>query len=221
MILKKTATELYRVTKDGSVVVWIVADKTYQGDESGESFRQALYFKDCGFKLLDTMIWLKPSFTDTGSLKVRYGNAFEYMFIFTKGKCKTFNPIKDKKNKYAGTRKHGTVRQVDGTTKSISSKGKKIAEYGQRLNVWEISPEKHNVTGHPAVFPEKLANDHIVSWSNEGDLILDPFMGSGTTGKMAIINKRNFIGFEISKEYCNMANYRIQKALEDNKTMMN
>ena len=204
------ANELYRVTKNGGTVVWIVSDKTENGNESGSSFRQALYFKECGFYLLDTMIWKKPTFTDTGSLRVRYGNVFEYMFVFTKGKCKTFNPIKDRKNKYAGSKKSGTVRQIDGSVKDISSKGKEIAEFGQRFNVWEISPEKNNKTGHPAVFPEQLANDHIISWSNENDVVLDPFMGSGTTAKMAKLNDRNFIGFEISKEYCDIAEERLK-----------
>ena len=204
------ANELYRVTKNGGTLVWIVSDKTENGNESGTSFRQALYFKECGFYLLDTMIWKKPTFTDTGSLRVRYGNVFEYMFVFTKGKCKTFNPIKDRKNKYSGSKKHGTVRQIDGSVKDISSKGKEIAEFGQRFNVWEISPEKNNKTGHPAVFPEQLANDHIISWSNENDVVLDPFMGSGTTAKMAKLNDRNFIGFEISKEYCDIAEERLK-----------
>ena len=207
------ANELYRVTKNGGTLVWIVSDKTEKGNESGNSFRQALYFKECGFYLLDTMIWKKPTFTDTGSLRVRYGNVFEYMFVFTKGKCKTFNPIKDRKNKYSGSKKHGTVRQIDGSVKDISSKGKEIAEFGQRFNVWEISPEKNNKTGHPAVFPEQLANDHILSWSNEGDIILDPFMGSGTTAKMALKNNRYFIGFEISKEYCDISEDRIKEAI--------
>lgn len=203
------AKELYRVTQNGGVLVWIVSDKTINGDESGSSFKQALYFKNCGFNLLDTMIWKKPTFTDTGSLRVRYGNVFEYMFVLTKGKCKTFNPIKDRKNKYAGSKKHGTVRQIDGSVKDISSKGKEISEYGQRFNIWEISPEKNNRTGHPAVFPEQLANDHIITWSNENDIVLDPFIGSGTTGKMAILNNRKFIGFEISEKYCDIANERI------------
>lgn len=207
---KNITKELYRVTKEGGVVVWIVSDKTEKGNESGNSFKQALYFKECGFNLLDTMIWKKPTFTDTGSLKVRYGNVFEYMFIFTKGKGKTFNPIKDRPNKYAGSKKHGTVRQVDGSIKDISSKGKKISEFGQRFNVWEVTPEKNNRTGHPAVFPEQLVNDHIVSWSNEGDIILDPFMGSGTTAKMALLNNREYLGFEISKEYCDIAEERIK-----------
>ena len=207
---ENTANELYRVTKNGGTVVWIVSDKTENGNESGISFRQALYFKECGFYLLDTMIWKKPTFTDTGSLRVRYGNVFEYMFVFTKGKCKTFNPIKDRKNKYAGSKMHGTVRQIDGSVKDISSKGKEIAEFGQRFNVWEISPEKNNKTGHPAVFPEQLVNDHIISWSNKGDIVFDPFMGSGTTAKMAELNNRRWIGCELSEEYCEIIKQRLE-----------
>ena len=203
------AKELYRVTKDGGVVVWVVSDKTYNGSETLTSFRQALYFKEIGFNVLDTMIWKKPTFTDTGSLRVRYGNVFEYMFVFSKGKCKTFNPIKDRVNKYAGKKKHGTVRQTDGSVKDISSKGKKIAEFGQRFNVWEITPEKNNKTSHPAVFPEQLVHDHIISWSNEGDVVLDAFMGSGTTAKMCKLTNRNYIGFEISEEYCQLAEERL------------
>ena len=205
------AKELYRVIKDGGVVVWIVNDKTKNGSKSGTSFKQALYFKEVGFNLHDTMIWQKPTFTDTGSLRVRYGDVFEYMFILSKGKLKTFNPIKDRKNKCFGDVKHGTVRQIDGSVKDISSKGKAIAEYGQRFNVWEITPEKNNKTGHPAVFPEQLANDHIISWSNEGDIVMDIFSGSGTTHKMALLNNRNFIGFEISQEYIDIENERIKQ----------
>lgn len=206
---EKIAKEIFRVTKDGGVLVWISCDQTLDGGETGESFKQALFFVKCGFKLTDTMIWNKESSTDTGSLRVRYGNSFEYMFVFTKGKCKTFNPIKDRKNKCAGEKKHGTIRQPDGSMKRQSSIGKIIPEYGQRFNVWNISPEKNNKTGHPAVFPEKLARDHIISWSNEGDIILDPFMGSGTTALAAIHNNRNFIGFEISEEYCEKARQRV------------
>lgn len=209
---ENTANELYRITQNGGIVVWIVSDKTKNGNESGNSFRQALYFKECGFNLLDTMIWEKPTFTDTGSLKVRYGNVFEYMFVFTKGKCKTFNPIKDRKNKCAGEKIHGTIRQRDGSTKKNSSKGKEIAEFGQRFNVWKMSPEKNNKTGHPAVFPIQLAKDHIISWSNEGDIVLDPFMGSGSTGVACVNTNRNFIGMELDENYFNIAKERIEKA---------
>jgi site-specific DNA-methyltransferase (adenine-specific) len=205
-----TAKELYRVTKQGGVVVWIVADATIKGSETGTSFRQALHFMDCGFNLHDTMIWEKPTFTATGSLKVRYAPVFEYMFVFSKGKPKSFNPIKDKGNKHFGTVFYGTVRTRDGETKRLS-KACETKRFGQRHNVWHMSPcnSSKERCGHPAPFPEQLANDHIISWSNEGDTVLDCFMGSGTTAKMAKLNNRNYIGFEISKEYCEIAEQRI------------
>ena len=205
------AKELYRVTKEGGSIVWIVSDATINGSESGTSFKQALYFKEIGFNIHDTMIWEKPTFTAVGALKTKYAQVFEYMFIFTKGKIKTFNPIKDRRNKYVGDKKHSGIRQKDGSIKEKSSIGKPVAEYGQRFNVWHMPTcqSKTERTGHPAQFPEQLINDHIISWSNKGDNVLDPFMGSGTTAKMAILNKRNYIGFEISKEYCDIAEERI------------
>ena len=206
------AKELYRVTKDGGVVVWIVADATVKGSETGTSFKQALFFKECGFNLHDTMIWEKPTFTATGSLKVRYAPVFEYMFVFVKGKLRTFNPIKDKENKHFGTVSYGTVRMKNGETKRLS-KECKINQYGQRHNVWHISPcnSSKERCGHPAPFPEQLANDHIISWSNEGDVVLDPFMGSGTTAKMAILNGRHYIGYEVDEGYCEIARRRISE----------
>jgi len=204
------AKELFRITKDGGVVVWVVGDATINGSESGTSFKQALYFKEIGFNLHDTMIWNKDGFTATGTLKYRYASVFEYMFILSKGYPKTFNPICDRKNKHAGTSLHGSIRQPDGTTKPVSNAGKIYREFGVRFNIWRIFPQKHEVE-HPAVFPEKLANDHILSWSNEGDIVLDPFNGSGTTCKMAKINQRNFIGIDISQEYCDIAEKRLEK----------
>lgn len=207
------AKELYRITKPGGVIVWIVSDQTKNGSETGTSFRQALFFKEIGFNLHDTMIWQKPTFTDTGSLKIRYGNVFEYMFVISKGKPKTFNPIKDRLNKSTGRKRSGTVILADGTKKPISNKQKEIKQYGQRFNVWNIDTCMSNKerTLHPAQFPEQLVNDHILSWSNKGDLIFDPFLGSGTTAKMAILNNRHYIGFEISKEYFKIACKRIAK----------
>lgn len=206
---------LYRITSIGGVVVWVVSDSTNNGSESGTSFSQALFAKKCGFNLHDTMVWKKQTFTDTGSLRVRYAGVFEYMFIFSKGKLKTFNPIKDRPTK--GIRKkHGTVRQPDGTTKSQSSIGKIYADkFAQRFNIWEINTECSNKNRfHPAQFPEKLAEDHIISWSNIGDTVFDPFMGSGTTGKMAILNDRNFIGIEKEEEYFNISKDRIDIAIK-------
>lgn len=210
---KEIISQLYRITKTGGVVVWIVGDATIDGNETGTSFRQALYAKECGFKLHDTMIWNKGNFTAVGALKTSYAPVFEYMFIFVKGKIKTFNPIKDRKNKHFGTYHHGTVVQYDGTTKKVSSHNKrKFEEYGQRHNIWEVIPCKKRIR-HSARFPEKLVEDHIVSWSNQNDLIFDPFMGSGTTGVCCLKLNRSFIGTEIDKDYYNIAKERIENSL--------
>jgi DNA modification methylase len=203
--------ELFRVIKDGGVVVWVVGDATIKGSETGTSFKQALYFKEIGFNLHDTMIWLKPGFSAVGSLQTRYAPVFEYMFIFTKGKIKTFNPIKDRVNKVKGTIS-GTVRNRDGSLRRMSNEGKARREFGQRFNVWQITPVNKNDI-HPAIFPEKLAHDHILSWSNEGDTILDPFMGIGTTGVACKNTNRNFIGIELDPEYFKIAEKRINENL--------
>ena len=206
---KKIANELFRVTKDGGVVVWIVGDSTIKGSETGSSFKQALYFKECGFNIHDTMIWQKISPFQHHN---RYIPAFEYMFVFSKGKPKTANIIKDRKNKYANQKVHGTERQRNGKTKPLSDvqKSKVVKEYGSRLNIWDISNEKKNKTGHPAVFPEQLAHDHIITWSNENEIVLDPFMGSGTTGVACINTNRKFVGIEIDDTYFETAKKRIE-----------
>jgi site-specific DNA-methyltransferase (adenine-specific) len=209
------AEQLARVTKPGGVVVWVVADATVAGSETGTSFRQALHFKDaCGFNLHDTMIWNKGGFSAVGALQTRYAPVFEYMFVFTKGKPKTFNPIKDRANKHAGGTVHGTVRDRAGKTKAVSGGNAKIiADFGQRFNVWEIPPHRQQGEGrHPAPFPESIARDHILSWSNPGDTVLDPFLGSGTTGAVALAHERKFIGMEISHEYFAIAKERIEYA---------
>ena len=183
------------------MIVWIVSDATINGSETGTSFKQALFFKEIGFNLHDTMIWKKDSCAFPESN--RYYQNFEYMFVLSNGTPKTFNPIRDRKNKYAGEQIHGTFRNKDGTTTSRSETWKSIIcnEYGSRFNVWEQPTEKNNKTGHPAVFPVKLIKDHLYTWTNKGDVVLDPFMGSGTTGVACKETDREFIGFEISKEY--------------------
>lgn len=208
------AKELYRVTRLGGCVVWIVNDSTKNGSESGTAMRQALFFKDCGFNLHDTMIWYKDTFSFPE--KNRYRQCFEYMFVFSKGKPQHTHLIADRRNKWAGATIHGTSRNVDGITyRKSNDKKSNVLEYGVRFNVWEIPTEKANKTGHPAVFPERLANDHIISWSDVGDIVLDPFLGSGTTAKMAIMNYRHYIGFEISEKYSEIANNRIKTAIAD------
>lgn len=207
---QKTLDQLYRITKQGGVVVWIVNDATINGSETGTSFRQALYAKDIGFNLHDTMIWNKCGFSAVGALATRYAPVFEFMFVLSKGKVNTFNPIIDKPNIHAGSKKSGTLRQSDGTRTCRSSIGKINREFGQRYSIWSIN---HHVQSgeqcHPAPFPIRLAQDHIISWSNEGDTVLDCFSGSGTTGVACIRTNRNFIGIEISEQYCEMARKRI------------
>lgn len=206
-VWKAVIQDLFRVTKQGGVVVWVVSDATIKGSETGTSFKQALYAKDIGFNLHDTMIWDKGGFSAVGALKTRYAPVFEYMFILSKGVPK-FNPIKDRKNKHSNVHISKSKRLADGTTK----KGKSYtsSEYGQRFNIWNIFPQG-NTSGHPAPFPEKLAHDHIISWSNEGDTVLDPFMGSGTTGVACKNLNRNFIGIELDVEYFKIAEKRINK----------
>lgn len=200
------AKELYRITKEGGVVVWVVGDETQDGSESGTSFRQALYFKETGFNLHDTMIYSKNGFRFP--FPNRYHQVFEYMFIFSKGKPKTFNPIKDKPNKHIDYSER-MKREKDGS--KTFRKAFMAEEFGKRYNIWQYAIGGDKGVDHPATFPEKLAEDHILSWSNEGDLVYDPFMGSGTTAKMAMNNKRNYIGSEISKEYCDIAENRLSK----------
>lgn len=198
------AKELFRVTKDGGVLVWVVGDATIKRSESGTSFKQALFFKDIGFNLHDTMIWSKPNAMPTQS--TRYQQGFEFMFVFTKGKLKVFNPIKtESKCKGVKVKKHRAKKEGHNYNEEghYTVSDKKMID-----NVWSIANVK-NKTKHKAIFPEKLANDHIISWSNEGDLIYDCFMGSGTTAKMAKINNRKWIGSEISKEYCDIIHARV------------
>lgn len=206
-----TLTALYRITKPGGVVVWVVNDQTINGSETGTSFRQALCAIDVGFKLHDTMIWHKTgtAFPDAN----RYLPTFEYMFVFSKGVPNVFNAICDRKNICAGRKLHGTRRQKDGTLIPRSNTHKEVVldEYGRRYNIWTIPCEKHNKTGHPAVFPVKLVQDHILTWSNKGDMILDPFMGSGTTGIAAYRTNRNFIGIELDEHYFQIAKDRIER----------
>ena len=211
-IFQNVANELKRVLKKGGAIVWVVGDATVKGSETGSSFKQALYFKDIGLNIHDTMIYLKDqlAFPDFN----RYYNAFEYMFIFSKGKPNTFNPIKDRKNKSFGRKITGKQRNADGSLSKRSRAGQTVqSEFGVRWNYWLIYNQKRGIeTQHPAIFPDKLAHDHIISWSNEGDTVLDPFMGSGTTGKQSKLLNRKFIGIEKDNKYFEIAKERIENA---------
>lgn len=217
-VFKDIAEELIRVLKPGGVLVWVVGDQTTKGNESGTSFRQALHFKALGLNLADTMIYHKTDMAFPRFGHRKYPEAFEYMFVFSKGLIKTCNLIKDRKNKLAGTTMSGTVRQEDGSVKPSRAAGKKVAEFGCRSNVWGYSTgngksaKESEAYQHPAIFPEALALDHILSWTNEGALVLDPFMGSGTTGKMAKVSGRSFIGIEIVPHYFEIASDRIKNS---------
>lgn len=199
---EKTAIELHRVIKIGGVVVWVVGDETINGSESGTSLKQALYFKELGFRLHDTMIYKKNSAAYPSNRKSnRYTQIFEFMYVFSKGAPKTVNLICDKKNKWEGF-------------SSFDKKIPPVPKHSPRENIWEYTTSFNDKTEHPAVFPEQLAADHIYSWSNKGDLVYDPLMGSGTVAKMAHLQHRDFIGSEISKEYCDIANKRLKPYMQ-------
>ena len=212
------AKEMYRVTKPGGVVVWVVGDATIKGSETGTSFRQALQFMDVGFNLHDTMIYEKntSSFPARRTSK-RYTQIFEYMFIFSKGKLTTGNLICDKPNRYAGHTNWGknTQRGKDGELVETTDI-KPVPDFSPRNNIWRyvvgggFGSKDKTAYKHPATFPVQLAKDHIISWSNEGDLVFDPFMGSGTTAVAALDTNRRYIGAEIAKEYVEIANERIK-----------
>lgn len=210
------AQQLWRVIKPGGVVVWIVNDKTEDGDETGSSFRQALRFKEIGFRLHDTMIWHRVgAFPE----QTRYHPSFEYMFIFSVGQPYVFNCIKDRKTTTGGIAASSRMeRQSDGSIRRPDREYVR-AEFVSRHNIWEIkagwgqSAEDKFAFEHPAIFPEALARDHILSWSNEGDTVLDPFSGSGTTAKMARLMGRRYIGIEVNPEYCEISRKRLAQQL--------
>ena len=203
------AKELYRVTKQGGVVVWVVGDATIKGSETGTSFRQALYAKDCGFNLHDTMIYQKSTPPLTHN---RYEQNFEYMFIWSKGKPNTFNGLREPKEYKDNRRTKAFGRNKDN---SVDLGFSSNLDTRLKRNIWRYfaggGANDKIASKHPAIFPEKLAEDHILSWSNENDLVYDPFMGSGTTAKMAKINNRSYIGSDISEEYCIIAQQRIKE----------
>lgn len=212
-IFKEIANSLYKVMKPGGTIVWVVSDATKNGNKTLSSFKQALYFQEIGFNIYDVIIYEKSG--SGPPHPNRYFNTFEYMFIVTKGKPKTVNLLRDKKNKWGGqlTFADVTRREKDGT---LTNKGrKKINKYGVRTNIWKYNNGKGFSTKdeiahkHPAIFPEKLVEDHIKSWSNEGDIVLDPFGGSGTTIKMAEKLNRKWIYIDKVEEYIDIAKKRL------------
>lgn len=209
-VWKKVFNETYRVLKDNSVMVWVVGDATLQGSETGTSFKQALYAKEIGFSIHDTMIYQKqtpiPQFKSH-----RYTSSFEYMFIFSKDTPKRGTMLTEP-TKQKGRIDKNYRGQVTANESYIGKQIKIIKDIKKKTNIWIYSQNNgiDRTINHKAQFPENLASDHIISWSNENDLILDPFMGSGTTAKMALLNNRKYLGFEINQEYVNMTNNRIK-----------
>lgn len=205
-IWKQVLEGLYRVTKQGGVVVWVVGDATIKGSETGTSFKQALYAMECGFNLHDTMIYRKGGMGACGS-NLCYLQDFEYMFVLSKGKPTAINLIRDRENKAKATIRsdQGSRRSCGGKSGGRANMRKKM---GRRFNIWKYHETSTRVN-HPAVFPEQLAHDHIISWSNEGDTVFDPFLGSGTTGLAAKNLNRNFIGIEKVDKYYEIAMSRI------------
>jgi len=206
-VWKDVIKELCRVTKRGGVVVWVVGDATVKGSETGSSFKQALFAKDCGFRLHDTMIWLKPN--PMPRTHNRYEQAFEYMFVFSKGRPKTWNP-KMIACKMAGKKRGGTFQHNGDGVRLPKHKGGVYAKTKQADNVWVCAGGSK--TKHPAEFPEALITDHILSWSNEVDTVFDPFMGSGTTGVACKNLNRDFVGIELDECYFEIAKKRISEA---------
>lgn len=209
---ESTAKELYRITKPGGVVIWNVADQTINGSETGTSMKQAMYFMECGFRLHDTMIYLKKN--PMPSSGKRYHQSWEYIFCFSKGVPNTFNPI-EVECKYGNLKANQKYRGKDGernykvTKRNSFSKVRNVFEYvigGGHTTKDKIAFE------HPAIMPEKLAEDQIKTWTNKGDLVIDPFAGSGTTAKMAHLHNRIFSGCEISEEYCEIFIKRLEES---------
>lgn len=217
---EKIAVELTRIIKNGGVIVWIVGDGVNKGgSETCTSFKQALFFKEyCGLRLHDTMIFEKNTTTYPAKPDgIRYTASFDYMFVFSKGKPKTVNLIADKKNRWSGTTNFGQKTDRNENDELIPvRKFKPIPEYSPRTNIWRYvtgngySTEDKIAHQHPAIFPEQLAYDHILTWTDEKDVVYDPFAGSGTVLKAAMINNRKFMGSEIVKEYFELVNKRLK-----------
>ena len=210
---KQIAQGLWNITNDGGVVVWVVGDATIKGSETGTSFRQALYFMDCGFNLHDTMIYKKKN--PIPQNHNRYEQCFEYMFVLSKGKPSTFNPIKEPTKNFGKSFQWGNRKTVMHDSQCRRDRGDDVRDVSKdksKQNIWEYSVGGGK-TGHPAVFPEQLATDHILSWSNPGDVVFDPFMGSGTTAKMAMLNNRKFVGCEVSEKYCEIIKERLDSVM--------
>lgn len=213
------AKELFRVTQKGGIIVWVVSDAVKNGSETGTSFRQALFFKEIGFNIHDTMIYRKLN--PPPNAGTRYQQMFEYMFVFSKGKPTTTNiGLRDRSNKCEDKRTYRKKKFSRNKDGEFNENDYFVKDRVPDYNIWDFYVGGGNSTNdkmafeHPAIFPEELVKKHLESWSNEGDIIYDPFMGSGTTSKMCLLSKRNYIGSEISIEYCDIEKRRLESILD-------
>lgn len=211
------AKQLFRVVKTGGIVVWVISDATIEGSETGTSFKHALFFKEIGFNLHDTMIFRKKN-PIPQIYRKRYNNEFEYMFVFSKGVVKTHNPIMVD-CLHAGLQLNGTTyKNFSKTVQTREKMANPVKDQKVKGNIWEYvvgkNAEDQEAKGHPAPFPCQLARDHILSWTNEGGIVLDPMCGSGTTCKVAKQLGRHFIGIDVSEEYCAIARTRVDLPYE-------
>ncbi|MBK9155041.1 MAG: site-specific DNA-methyltransferase [Chloracidobacterium sp.] len=218
--VEKIAAALFAKTMPGGVVIWVVGDRTVNGSESLSSFRHAIAFNDAGFRVHDTMIYAKnnPIPSDCGK---RYRQCFEYMFCFSKGRPKTFNPItqKIKQEKAFKSFRITKVGRNDLAHDHVAPKRRKVNNIFS-YNVGTSSSRDKVAFKHPAIFPEKLVEDQIRTWTNEGDLVYDCFMGSGTTAKVAQLLHRRWFGSEISAEYVEIATERLSEYLDTKRFSM-
>ncbi len=207
------ADELWRVTMPGGVVVWVVADQI-DGGYSGTSFRQALHFQEAGFRIHDILIMARSGGRWCGGN--RYG-IVEFAFVFSKGRPRSVHLIRDRDNKHAGLLRRFKARMLDGRLR-YAPRAKPVAVKGVRGPVWECHAGFQKTTRdryayvHPALMPEDMARDLIVSWSRPGDLVFDPMAGAATTCKMALLNHRHYLGFEVHEPYYRLAVRRMQDA---------
>ena len=221
--IEAVSNKLYRVTKDGGIVVWVISDATIKGSETLTSFRHAIKFVDAGFNLHDTMIFEKAN-PIPQIYRKRYTNVFEYMFVFSKGPVETHNAIRIP-SKHAGLELGSTTyKNYSANEQKRSKLANPVKDTKIKGNIWNYvvgkKKEDQEAKDHPAPFPCALARDHIISWSNEGDVVLDPMCGSGTTGREAVLLNRKFIGIDISDEYCELAERRIRNAIEEHGTLL-
>jgi site-specific DNA-methyltransferase (adenine-specific) len=209
------ARELLRLRKPGGVVVWVVREQVAAGEESGESSRQRLYFQEIGFRLHHTMVMNRIGCRWPG--RNRYGDPVEYAFVLSKGKPKTVNLIRDRVNRQAGKVAAFQRRSKDGGIERTG--GPQIVPMlGVRGPVWSYAVGQNVISrdryayDHPALMPQQMAEDHIISWSRPGDLVFDPFCGAGTTCKMSALSGRHFLGFEVHEPYYQLAQRRVREA---------